>query len=119
MLLVGALVAIPIIILIVEAERYHRSGPPAIERRSREIAIQPLLRSNATRAQVVDALGLKFVDYSVGSGNEWVIKQRISDPNILSRAQRYPGILFHTTDIMTWLFFDSEGRLRDYYLCEQ
>jgi hypothetical protein len=35
-------------------------------------------------------------------------------------AERYPGVLFHTTGLtMTWLFFDAEGRLQDYYLCEQ
>jgi hypothetical protein len=88
--------------------------------RSREAAIQPLLQAHATRDRVVEALGLQFVDYSLGSTNRWVIEQRVSDPRVRQRADRYPGVLFHTTmDWMTWLFFDSDGRLQDYYLCVQ
>ena len=99
---------------------FVRLGPPTQERRDRETAIQPLLQAHATREQVVQALGLQFVDYSTGSTNRWVIEQRVTDPEVRQRANRYPGVLFHTTmDWMTWLFFDSEGRLQDYYLCVQ
>ncbi len=99
---------------------FVRFGPPTQERRDREAVIQPLLRTHATREQVVQAFGLQFVDYSVGSTNRLVIEQRVSDPEVRQRADRYPGVLFHTTtDWMTWLFFDSDGRLQDYYLCPQ
>jgi hypothetical protein len=99
---------------------FVRFGPPTQERRDREAVIQPLLKAHATREQVVQALGLPFVDYSLGSTNRWVIEQRVSDPGVRQRADRYPGLLFHTTmDWMTWLFFDSEDRLQDYYLCVQ
>jgi hypothetical protein len=91
------------------------------ERRDREAAIRPLLTSHATREQVVQTLRLQFVvDYSVGSTNRWVIEQRVSDPGVRERADRYPGTLYHTTpEWMTWLFFDSEGRLQDCYICPQ
>ena len=99
---------------------FVRVGPPTQERRDREAALKPLLQSHATREQVVQTLGLQFVDYSIGSTNRWVIEQRVSDPGVRQRADRYPGVLFHTTmDWMTWLFFDSDGRLQDYYLCVQ
>jgi hypothetical protein len=91
------------------------------EYREREAALKPLLQSHATREQVGQTLGVNFfVDYSVGSTNRWVIEQRVSDPGVRQRADRYPGVLFSTTmEWMTWLFFDSEGRLQDYYLCVQ
>src|SRR3954467_567156 len=79
---------------------FVRFGPPTQERRDRETALKPLLESHATREQVVPALGLQFVDYSVGSTNRWVIEQRVSDPGVRQRADRYPGVLFHTT--MDW-----------------
>lgn len=115
----GVLVAIGSA-LVFSVERYHRSGPPAQERRAREIAIQPLCESHATREQVVHALGLEFVDYSVGSTNRQWLARAFYDERARQRAERYPGVLFHTTAMtMTWLFFDGDGRLQDYYLCEQ
>jgi hypothetical protein len=35
-------------------------------------------------------------------------------------AARYPRVYYHTTMwTMTWLFFDAEGKLQQYYLCAQ
>ena len=116
----GALVTVAFVAVVICVEQYHRSGPPAQERRAREAAVQPLLQSHATREEVVQALGLQFVDYSVGSTNRWMFEQRTSDPKVRQTAEGYPGLLFHTTmHTRTWLFFDSEGRLQDYYLCKQ
>jgi len=115
-----SLAVLAVVALIISVERYHRTGPPAQERRAREAAVQPLLRSHATREQVVQALGLEFVDYSVGSTNRQWLERAFSHERVRQGAARYPGVLFHTTmDTMTWLFFDSDGRLQDYYLCAQ
>ena len=105
---------------VVSVERYHRTGPPAQERRLREAAVEPLLRTHAKRDEVITALGVEFEDYSVGSTNRWVLERRVSIPRVRQAADRYPVVLFHTTAwTMTWLFFDAEERLQDYYLCEQ
>ena len=111
----AALLAVAILAIVSYAEWYHRSGPPAQERRAREAAVQPLLQSHATREQVVQALGLEFVDFT---NRQWL--ERSSHERLRQGAARYPSVLFHTTmNTMTWLFFDSDGRLQDYYLCEQ
>jgi hypothetical protein len=118
LIVVGVLVAVCVGALVLSAELYHRIGPPAQERRAREVTIQPLLQSHATREQVVQSLGLKFVDYSVGSPNQKWLEP--APERVRQGAGRYPGVLFHTTaDTMTWLFFDADGRLQEYYLCEQ
>jgi hypothetical protein len=90
------------------------------EHAARESALKPLLRAHATREQVARTLGVEFKDYSVGSTNRWVIDKLVSIPKVRQSAERYPGLLFHTTaNTMTWLFFDSEGRLHEYYICGQ
>ncbi|HMJ66621.1 MAG TPA: hypothetical protein VK615_14855 [Candidatus Binatia bacterium] len=115
-----ALVGIAVAGVVISVERYHRTGPPAQERRAREATIKPLLETHATRNEVVKALGLEFVDYSVGSTNRRELERGISSQKVRQSADRYPGVLFHTTTwTMTWLFFDAEGKLQDYYLCEQ
>ncbi|MBI3850965.1 MAG: hypothetical protein HY298_11915 [Verrucomicrobia bacterium] len=115
-----ALVVVAVGTLVFSVDRYHRSGPPAQERQARDITVQPLLQSHATREQVIQALGLEFVDYSVGSTNRQWLERAFSDERVRQGADHYPGVLFHTTALtMTWLFFDAEGRLQDYYLCEQ
>ena len=115
---VGALLALTVLGLYLAV--WVATAGARQERRDREAAIRPLLASHATREQVVQTLRLEFVDYSVDSTNRWVIEQRVSDPGVQERAHRYPGTLYHTTpDWMTWLFFDSEGRLWDYYICPQ
>ena len=120
-LLVGvSLVVVAVGAFVFSVDSYHSSGPPAQERRTRDISVQPLLQSHATREQVVQALGLEFVDYSVGSTSRQWLERAFSHERVRQGADRYPGILFHTTQMtMTWLFFDAEGRLQDYYLCEQ
>jgi len=106
--------------LLLSIERYQRTGPSAHEQQARANALQPLLQSHATKERVGEALGLQFEDFSKGSTNRWVLDQRISSPKVHQLAERYPGVLFHTTAwTMTWLFFDSDGRLQEYYLCEQ
>jgi hypothetical protein len=116
----GVLIVVGIGAFVFSVERYHRSGPPAQERRARELTIQPLVQSHATREQVVQSLGLEFVDYSVGSTNRQWLGRGFYDERARQRAERYPGVLFHTTAMtMTWLLFDADGRLQDYYLCEQ
>jgi hypothetical protein len=113
-------VAVGVGLFVLAVERYHQSGPPTQERRARELAIQPLIQSHATRDQVVQALGLDFIDYSVGSSNREGLSRGFYNESARQRAERYPGVLFHTTALtMTWLFFDAEGRLQEYYLCEQ
>ncbi len=120
LVVVGVLVATVIAVFVFAVERYHRSGPPAQERRARELAIQPLVQSHATREQVVRALGLEFADYSVGSTNRQWLSRGFYNETERQRAEQYPGVLFHTTAMtMTWLFFDADGRLQEYYLCEQ
>lgn len=117
---VGVLVAVVVAVFVFAVERYHRSGPPAQERRARELTIQPLVQSHATREQVVQALGLEFTDYSVGSTNRQWLERAYHHESVRRGAERYPGVLFHTTAMtMTWLFFDADGRLQEYYLCEQ
>jgi hypothetical protein len=117
---IGLLVAIVIAVFVFAVERYYHSGPPAQERRARELAILPLVQSHATREQVVQALGLEFTDYSVGSTNRQWLSRGFYNESARQRAERYPGVLFHTTAMtMTWLFFDADGRLQEYYLCEQ
>jgi hypothetical protein len=107
-------------LLVFSVVRYHRSGPPAQERHVRDLVLKPLLQAHATREQVVQSLGLEFVDYSAGSTNRLSMKRAFYDKSAYQRAERYPGVLFHTTAMtMTWLFFDADGRLQDYYLCEQ
>lgn len=94
-----------------------------LERREQETALKPLLQSHASREQVAQALGLPLqqcVDYSVGSTNRWVVEQRRLDPLVRQQADRFPGVLFHSTENwMTWLFFDADGRFQDYYLATQ
>lgn len=105
---------------VISVERHQRNGPPAQERRAREQAIQPLLRAHATRDQVIQALGLEFIDHSIGSTNRQWLEQAYHHQRVRRGAAQYPGILFHTTVLtMTWLFFDADGRLQEYYLCEQ
>jgi hypothetical protein len=116
----GALVFIAIASIIISVERYHRVGPPAQERRTREAVIQPLLRTNASRDEVINALGLEFQDFSVGSSNRNALERAFHHARVRQAAEKYPGVLFNTTSLtMTWLSFDSEGKLQDFYLCEQ
>ena len=111
---------IGVIALVVAAQRYHRSGPPAQERQARETAIRPLVQRHATREEIFQALGLQVVDYSRDSTNRWVIEQRVSEAKVRQLADRHPGVLFHTTmHWKTWLFFDAEGKLQDYLLSAQ
>jgi len=87
------------------------------EYRERKAALRPLLQAHATREHVVQALGERFSDYSRNSTNHSAIAQRGSDRRVRKRAARCPGVLSNTTtNWMTWLFFDADGRLQDYYL---
>lgn len=114
------LAGIAVVVLVSAVRHYHHSGPPARERRMRALAIEPLVQSHATRDQVAKALGLEFTDFSVGSTNRQWLGQGLHNTSARLRAERYPGVLFHTTAMtMTWLFFDADGKLQDYYLCEQ
>ena len=114
----GALFALAIVALALMI--WHLKSEALPEYREREAALKPLLQSHATRSQVSQALRVDFVDYSAGSTNRWVLEQRVSNPQVRQRADLYPEVFFSTTpDWMTWLFFDSEGRLQDYYLCAQ
>ena len=122
----GAIVIAAIVVLVISVELYRHNGPPAQERHAREVALKPLLESHANRKQVEQVLGLTFQDDSVGSSNRWGLEAWLSreSTNVYVRVRegvaRYPGVFFHTTmDTMTWLFFDSEGRLQDYYVCGQ
>lgn len=120
LLLGGVVVAIAVGAIVSAVERYHRSVPSAQERRARELAVQPLVQAHATREQVVQALGLEFVDYSVGSTNRQWVERAYHHGRVRRGAERYPGVLFHTTTMtMMWLFFDLDGRLQEYYVCEQ
>lgn len=115
-----ALAVVAVAAVMISAELYHRIGPPARERRAREAAVQPLLQSHATREQVVQGLGLEFVDYSGAITNRQWLERNILEERVRQGAGRYPVVLFHTTmNTVTWLFFDSDGRLQDYYLCGQ
>src|SRR5437867_12828210 len=70
--------------------------------------------------QARTARNLEFEDYSVGSANRWILGHRVAIPRVRQAAERHPGVLFHTIAMtMTWLFFAADGRLQDYYLCEQ
>ena len=112
-LVVAAVCALVLIGWFASADARH-------ERAARETTLRPLLQGHASREQVAQALGLEFEDYSVGSTNRWVLEKRVNIPRVRQAAARYPGLLFHTTaNTMTWLFFDSEGRLQDYYVCAQ
>jgi hypothetical protein len=117
---VGSVVVVGFGALVLSVVLYHRTGPSSQEQRARANALQPLLQSHATKERISEALGLTFEDFSKDSTNRWVLEQRISIPKVRQLAERYPKVLFHTTAYtMTWLFFDSEGRLQEYYLCEQ
>jgi len=117
---VVALLSIGFGALILSVDRYHRTGPSAQEQRARANALQPMLQSHATKERVREGLGLEFEDFSKGSTNRWLLEHEFRDRKLLQLAERYPVVLFHTTAwTMTWLFFDRNGRLREYYLCEQ
>ena len=127
-LLIGAIavVIVAIVVLVISVELYRHNGPPAQERYAREVALKPLLESHANRKQVEQVLELTFLDYSVGSSNRWGLEAFLSreSTNVLVRVRegvaRYPGVFYHTTmDTMTWVFFDSEGKLQNYYVCGQ
>jgi hypothetical protein len=120
------LVATVFIALIISVELFHRNGPPAKDREAREAMLKPLLKLHADQNQVVQALGLKFIDYSVGSTNRADLETWFShEPtnmyvHVRENMVRYPSVFYQTTRwTMVWLFFDSEGKLQDYYLCEQ
>lgn len=112
--------------LMISVGYYHKHGPPGREHREREAVLAPLLPQHASMQQVTQALAFEFMDYSRNGTNhaalnEWLSREpSTSFVRVREGAVRYPIILFHTTTwTMTWLFFDSEGRLQDYYLCAQ
>lgn len=91
------------------------------EFRQRESLLGPLVQKHASRDQVVEVLGLEFTDYSIGSTNRpHLDRYPPRHPEVYRRVRDYPGVLFHTTaNWMTWLFFDSEGKLQEYCLVPQ
>ncbi len=120
LVVVGVIALIALGSCVVMVERFHRYGPPAQERHTRELAIQPLVQSNATREQVIQALALDFIDYSVGTTNRHWLDRWDLNPRVRRGMERYPGVLFCPTNwTMTWLFFDADGRLQDYHVCGQ
>ncbi len=91
-----------------------------------EQIIRSLVASGAWRHEVAQRLPLQFVDDSIGAParagfEEWLAREPITSfVGVRERAAKYPGVWFHTTMWkMTWLFFDADGKLRDYYLCAQ
>ena len=126
LLVIIALIVVAITVVVVDSERYHRYGSPAIDRQKQETALKPLVQSHATREEVTRTLKMEFFDYSVGSTNRphfdmWLSREPTNvNAGLHDGAARYPGLFYHSTsDTMTWLFFDSDGRLQNYYLCEQ
>ncbi len=91
----------------------------------REEVIRTLIRSGASRDQVTQELpDHVFVDYTVASprraGLEQYLAREARLTSLRERIAQYPGVWFHTTAwTQTWLFFDSNGRLRDYYATAQ
>lgn len=121
-----ALVIAACLALMIAATCYHKFGAPGQEHRERETALAPLLQSHATVQQVTQALALTFIDYSRDSTNHAALKQWLSrEPStsfvrVREGAARHPGVLFHSTMwTMTWLFFDADGKLQDFYLGAQ
>lgn len=111
--------------LMIAASCYHKFGALG-QHREREASLAPLLRAHATKQQVTQALALTFIDYSRDSTNHAALNQWLSrEPStsfvrVREGAARHPGILFHSTVwTMTWLFFDADGKLQDFYLCAQ
>ncbi len=122
----AAIVAVAIAAIVIGSEHYHRHGPPAIDWNKQEALLQPLVQSHATRVQVMQAMKAELADYSSGSTNlsrsetSFFRESRNAYPRLREATSRYPGVFFHTTsETIIWLFFDSDDRLQDYFLCEQ
>jgi hypothetical protein len=91
-----------------------------------EQVIRSLIASGALREEVAQRLPLPFVDDSIGAQGrvgfeQWLAREPVTSfVGVRDRAAKYPGVWFHSTMwTMTWLFFDTDGRLKDYYLCAQ
>ncbi len=91
-----------------------------------ERTIRSLIASGASKQDVSQRLPLQFTDNSIGAPSragfeQWLAREPVNSfVGVRERAAKYPGVWFHSTMwTMTWLFFDADGRLRDYYLCAQ
>ena len=105
------------LLIMVAAECFHRFGPPASELRQRDVVLAPLLREHASRQQVTQALALEFTDYS---DTERRTKLLDTFSGARERARPDSTILFHATMwTTTFLFFDAQDRLQDYYIGNQ
>jgi hypothetical protein len=104
---------------------FARYGPS--EFRERKALLDPLLTQRASIQQVTQALAFESpIDYSRSGTNYAALMEFLSrEPStsfvpVRKGAARYPTILqYSTSSMMTWLFFDAEGRLQDYHLCAQ
>ena len=121
-LVIGGLLVLAFAVMIAGVVLYHTTGRSAQERRAMTSMIKPLLESHADRAHVVAVLGMDFQDYSSGSTNQLALQRQpdIYSNKVRKASEQYSGVLFHTTAFtQIWLFFDSGGRLQQYYLFEQ
>jgi len=105
---------------------FYQFDPDMKERRDRDAKLQDLLATHAHYEQVSNTLRMPFLDYSVDSTNRsgfesWLSRERTNNYGpVRAAAAKYPKVYYHTTMYtMTWLFFDAEERLQDYYLCSQ
>ena len=110
-----AVVAVLFAAVVIVGICYGHYGPPGREYRERERVLAPLLQQHAPIQQVTEAL-----HSSLGMSMASVQEPATDLPSVRERAARYPIVFYHSTMwIMTWLFFDAEGKLQDYYLCDQ
>jgi hypothetical protein len=57
------------------------------------------------------------LDFSVDSKHRSELQKWRFLDEVSEAAGLHPGILFHIDEkTMTWLFFDAEGRLQQYYV---
>lgn len=79
--------------------------------------LDPLLRNHEKRTEVTKSLALDFIDFSAGSVRRSELRKWLFLHEVADAEAKYPGILFHMSPLtMTWLFFDGEERLQDYFV---
>jgi len=88
--------------------------------------LKPLLDRKVDRQGVIDSLGTRYVDYSLGHTNRGDLMKFLSrEPSdrligVRERVGKWPHVLLYSTpDMMTWIFFDEQNRIVDYVVTTQ
>jgi hypothetical protein len=91
-----------------------------------QIALDTLVKENATEEKAIAALGDGVTIYARGTRSWEALQQFLArePPSNYTRlreaVEKYPRILYYTTEWrMTWVFVDEQGIVRGYYLAAQ